>query len=85
VSICEGDLRFNETPADLTPKPLWVIAVMGHGGARTLIDANYPADALHSRTLPPAGASTHHPYFPPERQYLDHNLYPASGRQLEPW
>jgi L-fucose mutarotase/ribose pyranase (RbsD/FucU family) len=63
VSIREGDLKFNETPADLTPKPLWAIAVMAHGGTRGLIDANYPADALHSRTLPPADASRHHPPF----------------------
>ncbi|MBO0982624.1 RbsD/FucU family protein [Rathayibacter sp. SD072] len=40
----------------LTPDLLWALAAMGHGDTLAVVDANYPAYALHSRVLPLAGA-----------------------------
>ncbi len=39
----------------LTPDLLWALAAMGHGDTLAVVDANYPAHALHSRVLPLAG------------------------------
>jgi L-fucose mutarotase len=42
-------------PAVLTPDLLWAIHAMGHGDVLAVVDANYPAYALHNRVLPLAG------------------------------
>ncbi|MGI3786033.1 MAG: RbsD/FucU domain-containing protein, partial [Janthinobacterium lividum] len=42
-------------PAVLTPDLLWALSAMGHGDVLAVVDANYPAYALHSRVLPLAG------------------------------
>lgn len=42
-------------PAVLTPDLLWALSAMGHGDTLAVVDANYPAYALHSRVLPLAG------------------------------
>ncbi|GAB2581232.1 RbsD/FucU family protein [Microlunatus antarcticus] len=42
-------------PAALTPDLLWALSAMGHGDTLAVVDANYPAYALHSRVLPLAG------------------------------
>ena len=42
-------------PAVVTPDLLWALAAMGHGDTLAVVDANYPAYALHSRVLPLAG------------------------------
>ena len=42
-------------PALLTPDLLWALSAMGHGDTLAVVDANYPAYALHSRVLPLAG------------------------------
>jgi L-fucose mutarotase len=39
----------------LTPDLLWAIAAMGHGDIIAVVDANYPAYALHKRVLPLVG------------------------------
>ena len=39
----------------LTPDLLWAVAAMGHGDTLAVVDANYPAYALHTRVLPLAG------------------------------
>lgn len=43
---------------DLTPDLLWALAAMGHGDVLAVVDANYPAYALHPRVLPLAGVDT---------------------------
>lgn len=43
-------------PPVLTPDLLWALAAMGHGDTLAVVDANYPAYALHNRVLPLAGA-----------------------------
>jgi L-fucose mutarotase len=35
----------------LTPDLLWALAAMGHGDILAVVDANYPAHALHSRVI----------------------------------
>lgn len=42
-------------PAAVTPDLLWALAAMGHGDTLAVVDANYPAYALHDRVLPLAG------------------------------
>jgi L-fucose mutarotase len=42
-------------PATLTPDLLWAIAAMGHGDKLAVVDANYPAHALHERVVTIAG------------------------------
>ena len=42
-------------PAVLTPDLLWALSAMGHGDVLAVVDANYPAYALHTRVLPLAG------------------------------
>lgn len=42
-------------PAVLTPDLLWALSAMGHGDVLAVVDANYPAYALHERVLPLAG------------------------------
>lgn len=42
-------------PAVLTPDLLWALSAMGHGDMLAVVDANYPAYALHHRVLPLAG------------------------------
>ncbi|HEY0237612.1 MAG TPA: RbsD/FucU domain-containing protein [Friedmanniella sp.] len=42
-------------PAVVTPDLLWALSAMGHGDVLAVVDANYPAYALHSRVLPLAG------------------------------
>lgn len=42
-------------PAVLTPDLLWALSAMGHGDVLAVVDANYPAYALHSRVLPLPG------------------------------
>jgi L-fucose mutarotase len=42
-------------PAVLTPDLLWALSAMGHGDRLAVVDANYPAYALHDRVLPLAG------------------------------
>lgn len=41
-------------PATLGPDVLWALAAMGHGDRLAVVDANYPAHALHARVLPVA-------------------------------
>lgn len=45
-------------PTVLTPDLLWAIAAMGHGDRLAIVDANYPAHSLHSRTIPLVGVGT---------------------------
>ncbi|WP_151482020.1 RbsD/FucU family protein [Streptomyces albicerus] len=45
-------------PPRFTPDLLWAIAAMGHGDRIAIVDANYPAHALHTRVLPLAGIDT---------------------------
>lgn len=35
----------------LTPDLLWALAAMGHGDTIAIVDANYPAHALHTRVI----------------------------------
>ena len=39
----------------LTADLLWALAAMGHGDTLAVVDANYPAHALHSRVITLAG------------------------------
>lgn len=39
----------------LTPDLLWALAAMGHGDTLAIVDANYPAHALHARVITLAG------------------------------
>ena len=43
----------------LTPDLLWALAAMGHGDVIAIVDANYPAYALHDRVIPLAGVDLH--------------------------
>ncbi|WP_200919330.1 RbsD/FucU family protein [Curtobacterium sp. Leaf261] len=40
----------------LTPDLLWALSAMGHGDTLAVVDANYPAHALHDRVITTAGA-----------------------------
>jgi L-fucose mutarotase len=42
----------------LTPDLIWALAAMGHGDTIAVVDANYPAYALHNRVLPLSGLDT---------------------------
>jgi L-fucose mutarotase len=42
----------------LTPELLWTLAAMGHGDELAVVDANYPARALHQRCIELPGVDT---------------------------
>jgi L-fucose mutarotase len=42
----------------LGPDLLWTLAAMGHGDELVVVDANYPARALHQRCVDLAGVDT---------------------------